>query len=101
MEIEFNPSRISQTESTQPAAKRDSTAAAADTASFTASNSLNSQLGNIATVRPEQVAKAKALVGSSKYPPDDVLDRIAILLAIHHLGADTANSPNSSSQSGS
>jgi len=83
MEIEFNTGRIPQAESSQPAARRDATPAARDTVSFSTSASLTAQLSNISTVRPEQVARAKALVADTSYPPDYVLNRIAVLLAIH------------------
>ena len=84
MEIEFNAnSRIPQAESKQPVARQDTTPAATDAASFSASDSLISQLNKIPTVRPEQVARAKELVADGHYPPDYVLNRIANLLAIH------------------
>ncbi len=92
MEIEFNPSRVPQPGSSQPVARRDATPAAADAVSFSTSDSLRSQLSKISTVRPEQVARAKALVADIQYPPDYVLDRIATLLAIH----TKANPPSSS-----
>jgi len=38
-------------------------------------------LKNISDVRPEKVAYAKSLVADAQYPPDDVMDRIAVLLA--------------------
>jgi hypothetical protein len=83
MEIEFNTGRIPSVESSPSTAKRGSTRAAADAVSFSTSNALKEQLANIPTVRPEQVAKGKELVADGKYPPSDVLDRIAVLLAIH------------------
>ena len=83
MEIEFNPSRIPKAESSQPVAKRDTTPAATDAVSFSTSNSLKAQLSTISTVRPEQVARARELISGAKYPPDYVLNRIAVLLAIH------------------
>ena len=83
MEIEFNTSRIPSTESRQPVARRDSIPASPDTVSISTSDSLNAQLNQPATVRPEQVARAKALASDSSYPPDYVLNRIAVLLAIH------------------
>ena len=83
MEIEFKTGRIPQAESSQPVARRDAVPAAPDTVSFSNSDSLKSQLNNISTVRPEQVANAKQLVSDPNYPPDYVLNRIAVLLAIH------------------
>jgi len=81
MEIEFNPSRVPKMEPSQTAARPSATAAADDT-SFADSAALKDKLNNLSDVRPDKVAYAKNLVSDSKYPPDDVLDRIAVLLAI-------------------
>jgi len=80
MEIEFNPSRVPKVEPSQTAA-RPSAAAPADETSFAVSAALQDKLKNISDVRPEKVAYAKSLVADAQYPPDDVLDRIAVLLA--------------------
>jgi hypothetical protein len=93
MEIEFNTNRIPPAESGSSAIRRDTSPAATDAVSFSASDSLKSQLNNISTVRPEQVAKAKLLVSDAQYPPDYVLDRLAVLLALH-TGAKASNSLN-------
>lgn len=82
MEIEFNPGRVPPAEPSQPVA-RPSAAPAVDDTSFQDSAALQDKLKNMSTVRPEKVAQAKQLVSDSKYPPNDVLDRIAVLLAIH------------------
>ena len=81
MEIEFNPSRVPKVEPSQTAARPNATAPADET-SFPDSAALMDKLKNISDVRPEKVAYAKGLVSDSQYPPDDVLDRIAVLLAI-------------------
>ncbi len=94
MEIEFNTGRITPVGPAQPAGKRDVAPAAPDTVSFSTSDSLKNQLSQISTVRPEQVANAKQLVADPQYPPDYVLNRIAVLLAIH----SKANPYNSSNQ---
>jgi len=83
MEIEFNPSRISQSESSPSTARRNAVPVASDSVSFASSTSLKDQLNQIPAVRPEKVQWAQAMINGGKYPPDDVLDRIAILLAIH------------------
>lgn len=82
MEIEFNPGRVPKAEPSQPVA-RPNAAAPADDTSFQVSAALQDKLKNMSTVRPEKVAQAKALVSDSNYPPNYVLDRIAVLLAIH------------------
>ena len=95
MEIEFNTGRIPQTESSQPVAKRVATPATTPSVSFSASDSLKSQLNAISTIRPELVAKAKALVADPTYPPDYVLKRIAVLLALN--AKDNSNNPSGQS----
>ena len=82
MEIDFNPGRVPKAEPSQTAA-RPNAAASADEASFPDSAALIDKLKNMSNVRPEKVAYAKGLVSDSQYPPDDVLDRIAVLLAIN------------------
>ena len=82
MEIEFNPSRVPQVEPSQTAA-RPGASAPADETSFTVSAALKNKLKNLSDVRPEKVAYARNLVSDSQYPPNDVLDRIAVLLAIN------------------
>ena len=82
MEIEFNPGRVPKAEPREPVA-RPSTATAADQTSFQVSAALQDQLKNLPATRPEKVAQAKALVSDTQYPPGEMLDRIAVLLAIH------------------
>ena len=82
MEIEFNPSRVPKVEPSQTAARANASASA-DKTSFPGSAALQDKLKNLSDVRPEKVAHAKGLVSNSQYPPDDVLDRIAVLLAIN------------------
>jgi hypothetical protein len=82
MEIEFNPGRVPKPEPSQPIA-RPQAAAHGDDTSFQVSAALQDKLKNTSTVRPDVVARAKALVSDSNYPPGYVLDRIAVLLAIH------------------
>lgn len=82
MEIDFNPGRVPKVEPSQTAA-RPSASAPADETSFTVSAALQDKLKNLSDVRPDKVAYAKNLVSDSEYPPNDVLDRIAVLLAIH------------------
>lgn len=83
MEINFNPIGVPQPEASQPIARQDSTVAATntDSTSFQATSDLQSQLNKQPAVRPDQVANAQALVSNPNYPPSDVLDRIAVLLA--------------------
>ena len=82
MEIEFNPGRVPKVEPSQTVARPNASAAADDT-SFRSTPALQDKLKNQSDVRPDVVARAKELVSDSKYPPDDILDRIAVLLAIN------------------
>ena len=82
MEIEFNPSRVPKVEPSQTAVRASAPASAGET-SFAVSAALKDKLKNLSDIRPEKVAYAKDLVSNSQYPPNDVLDRIAVLLAIN------------------
>ena len=82
MEIDLSPSRIQQPDLVQPVSRPGPAPAAVDTASLSASASLVSQLNNIPLARPEMVAQGQALTSDGHWPPDDVLDRIAVLLAV-------------------
>jgi hypothetical protein len=82
MEIDFNPSRVPKAEPSQPASRPDATAAATDGVSFAVTSALQEKLKNLPSTRPEKVALGKILVSDSKYPPSDVMDRIAVLLAV-------------------
>jgi hypothetical protein len=86
MEIDFNTSRIPKPELRQPIARTGSTPAAADPADaelVSSTASLTAQINDIPLVRPEKVAAANAQVTFTSYPPQDLLDRIATLLAVH------------------
>lgn len=80
MEVDFNPSRVPSSGPSQPPARQDA-AAATDAASFDVTAALQDKLKNLQAIRPEKVELAKSLVSNPAYPPDDVLDRIAVLLA--------------------
>ncbi|HWD93893.1 MAG TPA: hypothetical protein VG938_16300 [Verrucomicrobiae bacterium] len=81
MEVGLNTSRVPGAEPSQPATRQDTTAAATDEASFEVTAALQDKLKNLPTLRPDKVEQAKMLISDSKYPPDDVLDRIAVLIA--------------------
>ncbi len=83
MEIEFNTRRIPQADFSQPVTQPGDSPAADDAASISAATSLATKMNDIPLARPEQVDQARILIAHAKYPPDDVLDRIAILLAAH------------------
>lgn len=80
MEVDFNPARVPAAGSSQPPARQDA-AAATDAASFDVTAALQDKLKNLQAIRPEKIDLAKSLISDPTYPPDDVLDRIAVLLA--------------------
>ena len=86
MEIEFNTSRIAKRETGQTVARPDAaatTTTATDSTSFTSTATLESQMNNVPAVRADKVDMAKTLLTDPKYPPTELLNRIADLLAIH------------------
>ena len=86
MEIEFNPSRKTDPAGSQPLnqpVKRPAAAPATEPATFDAAQSLERSVKDLPLVRPEEVVRARALVADVKYPPDEMMSRIASLLAMH------------------
>jgi hypothetical protein len=83
MDIKFNPSRSADAPVNQPVARQNNTTPATSAASFEKAQSLERTISELPLVRPEKVAHARALVADSKYPPNEMLDRIASLLALH------------------
>lgn len=59
------------------------TKAAGDSVVFDSAEALNKALDTTPGVRPEVVARARAVVDGSSYPPRETIQRIAALLAIH------------------
>ena len=83
MEIEFNASRVPKPGYNEPVRRQVASESAPPSTEVSQSTaSLQSKLRELPLVRPEQTAQAQALVAEEKYPPNDVLDRIAVLLAI-------------------
>ena len=84
MEVDFNPGRSPVIGNQQPVVRREPSATATDnTMSFDQTSSLQQTLKDSAQIRPEKVAQASALVADANYPSDDVLNRMADLLAQH------------------
>jgi hypothetical protein len=87
MEIEFNPSQVTKMEFSQPIGRRGTTSAASDSTAFFASSSmatfLQDKLNATPLVRQDSVDQAMQLASDEHYPPDDVEERIAVLLALH------------------
>lgn len=87
MEIEFNPSRIPKAELAQPVVRSGSSAAAASVPSgpesVPASGSLLAALKDVPLVRSDKMQQARSQFAATNYPPVELLNRIAILLAVH------------------
>jgi hypothetical protein len=86
MEIDFNPGQVPKPELSQPIARKGRTPAASDSASVesvSTTDALRTKLNEISLVRPEKVSQAKTLISDVSYPPTELLDRIAALLAVH------------------
>jgi hypothetical protein len=83
MEIDFNTRRLSKADTGKPVATRPAAGSAGETASFSATQALEQKLKELSTVRPEKVAHAKEIVGDTHFPPPELVDRIASLLAMH------------------
>jgi len=84
MEVDFHPGHSPIIGYNQPAVRRDLPTAKADnTMSFERTNSLEQSLKDAPQVRPEKVAQANALVADASYPSDELLNRVAGLLAKH------------------
>jgi hypothetical protein len=82
MEINLNPGRATDPVAGQ-AIQRPPAAKPADTETFARSQALESIRNETSAVRPDQVARARALVANVKYPPDELLNGIAHLLAVN------------------
>ena len=83
MEIEFNPGRVGKSESALPAVRSDTARASSPEAPFPNTDAVEAKLKDIPLARPGKVEHAKPLVSNLKYPPDQVLDSIATLLAMN------------------
>jgi hypothetical protein len=83
MEIDTNSGRVAQPGYPQSVTRPKSSPSTSTQAdSQTATTDLTNRLQQLPLVRPEKVSEAKKLLLDDKYPPEDVLDRIAVLLAV-------------------
>jgi hypothetical protein len=82
MEIDFNPSRAARTDAGQPVPRPEKPAPRGPNPDvFSASPSLRNKLYDIPLLRSNMVDRALSLASNVKYPPDDLVDRIATLLS--------------------
>ncbi len=80
MEIEFNPSQVPVTTAPKLTRLKSAPTRAAAEMLDTA-GALKTKLNALPLRRPDQVSQAKARVAGSQYPPPDLMERIASLLA--------------------
>ena len=89
MEIEFNPGLNATAGISQPIGRRNNTQSAENTMPFERTQALEKTLKESSQVRPEAVARASALVADANYPSDNLLNKIAGVLA-GHIGDEQA-----------
>jgi hypothetical protein len=82
MEINFNPGLNANAGIGQPVARRENTQPAEETMPFERTQALEKTLQQ-SSVRPEMVARASALVADKNYPSDQLLNKVAGVLAGH------------------
>jgi hypothetical protein len=82
MEIEFNPNSVGKPTPPQPAARPEVVRQTSQASPFEKLAAMQEKLKDVSMVRPEKVEHARALVAHVKYPPDDMLNSIASLLAM-------------------
>lgn len=83
MHIEFNPGRPTRTEMSPSAARRAPAAAGSEPASFEQTQALEQKLARTPDTRPEEVERARSLISDVQYPPEEMMNRLASLLAMH------------------
>jgi hypothetical protein len=84
MEVDFNTGRNPIAGASQPITRRESASKTETTnMSFERTTALEQALKKIPLVRPDQVAKATAMVADPNYPTDAELNRIADLFTMH------------------
>jgi hypothetical protein len=54
-----------------------------DQATFQRSEALNQAFQSTPDVRPDQVARARELIGNVEYPPRETIAKLSTLLAMH------------------
>lgn len=81
MEIKFNPSPVPQAEPDSTVTPRSSVRRENTESLDRATSGVRSQAALEPEVRSGEVERAKALLAEGVYPPNFVLDRIAVLLS--------------------
>ncbi len=83
MQIEFNPGRPTGPGASQSVTRRTPAVPDSEPASFEQTRALEQKLAQVPATRPEQVERARSLIEDVQYPPQEMMNRIASLLALH------------------
>jgi hypothetical protein len=83
MEIEFSPSQLPAPRASTPVKGAIAPSAATAAAPPQGMAELLSKLNDIPLTRPDKMAALQPAVSNLQYPPDQILNSIAHLLAIH------------------
>ncbi len=83
MNIELNLNGVSRVAQPQLAPRARQAEPVGDNADFRSTESLTQALSQLPEASPEAVKRAREVIGSVQYPPDETLDRLATLLAMH------------------
>ncbi len=83
MNIELNLNGVSPVPQPKPAFRGRQAEPVGDKADFRGTEALTQALAQSPDTRPEAAKRARDVIGSVKYPPEETLDRIATLLATH------------------
>jgi hypothetical protein len=81
MQLQPLSSASVQLSSNQPSGARQARTTTSDSAQFAAAESVDKALDAAPDVRPEVVERAQKLVSSAKYPPPELINGIAHLIA--------------------
>ena len=82
MEIEFNPKQIMAPIASKQTTTRPGATPTNDAAQLQGMAELQRKLNDLALSRPEKMSQAAEALADVKYPPDQLLNGIAHLLAI-------------------
>jgi hypothetical protein len=84
MEIEFNPSQLPASRASNPVKGVPAgPASVSQTPSLQGAAELQSKLYELALTRPDKMNAVQPAIADVQYPPDELLNGIAHLLAIH------------------
>jgi hypothetical protein len=82
MKIEFSPGQVPSPASPGAVTRPAASSGSGNAASLDAFTAFNEKLDALPLSRPDKVSAGVSLIASQQYPPEDLVDRIATLLAI-------------------